>query len=104
MSNSEVTSINYEKKFVETKNSNHVHYDALLIASGGRVRVPDIQGVKLNNVFTLREYNDVEKLRKKAKESSKMVVIGASFIGLEAAASLKDALKDKLDVVVCDSS
>lgn len=33
-----------------------------------------------------------------------MVVIGASFIGLEAAASLKDALKDKLDVVVCDSS
>ena len=104
MSNSEVTSINYEKKFVETKNNNHVHYDGLLIASGGRVRIPDVQGVKLNNVFTLREYNDVEKLREKAKESSKLVVIGASFIGLEAAASLKDALKDKLEVVVCDSS
>lgn len=55
-------------------------------------------------MFTLREYPDLEKLREKAKDSSKLVVIGASFIGLEAAASLKDALKDKLDVVVCDAT
>jgi hypothetical protein len=32
------------------------------------------------------------------------VVIGASFIGLETAASLKSVLKDKLDVVVCDNT
>ena len=104
ISNSEVHSINYEKKFVETINNNQVPYDGLLIASGGRVRIPDVEGIRLDNVFTLREYNDLEKLRDKAKESSKLVVIGASFIGLEAAASLKDTLKDKLDVVVCDAS
>lgn len=42
MPNSEVTSINYDKKFVETKNNKHVHYDGLLIASGGKVRIPNV--------------------------------------------------------------
>lgn len=31
-------------------------------------------------------------------------MIGASFIGLETAASVKDFLKDKIDVTVVDSS
>jgi NADPH-dependent 2,4-dienoyl-CoA reductase/sulfur reductase-like enzyme len=66
--------------------------------------VPQLPGINLKNVFTLREYTDLEKLREKAKDSSKLVVIGASFIGLEAAASLKSVLKDKLDVVVCDNT
>jgi NAD(P)H-nitrite reductase large subunit len=45
--NSEVTNINYDKKFVETKNEKHLHYDGLLIASGGKVRVPPVPGVNL---------------------------------------------------------
>jgi apoptosis-inducing factor 3 len=35
-------------------------------------------------------------------KSKKLVVIGASFIGLETAASIKDFLKDKIDVTVVD--
>jgi len=42
MPNTEVTNINYKKKFVETKNDKHVHYDGLLIASGGKVRIPNV--------------------------------------------------------------
>ena len=41
-------------------------------------------------------------MRETAKKSKKIVVIGASFIGLETASSLKTALKDQTDIVICD--
>lgn len=33
-----------------------------------------------------------------------MVVIGASFIGLETASSIKDFLKDKIEITVVDNN
>ena len=58
----------------------------------------------MKNVFTVREYEGLQKLRESLKDAKKLVVIGASFIGLESAASIKGELKDKLDVVVCESA
>ncbi len=46
----------------------------------------------------------MEKLRNNAKDAKNIVIIGASFIGLETGASLKDFLKDKVDITVCDFS
>ena len=55
-------------------------------------------------MFTLRDFKDIANLKTSVENSKKLVVIGASFIGLETAASIKDFLKDKIDVTVVDSA
>lgn len=63
-----------------------------------------VEGANSSNVFTLRDFKDIANLKASVEKSKKLVVIGASFIGLETAASIKDFLKDKIDVTVVDSA
>jgi apoptosis-inducing factor 3 len=50
----------------------------------------------------LRDFSDVNGIKNSCTNSKKLVIIGASFIGLETASSVKDFLKDKIDVTVVD--
>ena len=43
----EVVSVDFKKNHVTTKDGGHYHYDQLLVASGGRPRVPQVEGVGL---------------------------------------------------------
>ena len=62
--------------------------DALLLATGGVPRRLPIEGGDLENVFTLRSLADCRRIKEVAEEGRSAVVIGASFIGMETAASL----------------
>ncbi|MDI6852798.1 MAG: FAD-dependent oxidoreductase [Deltaproteobacteria bacterium] len=64
-------------------------FDALLVATGGIPRKLQVPGAELKNVFTLRSLADCEAIIAAAQEASQVVIIGASFIGMEAAASLR---------------
>ena len=63
--------------------------DAVLVASGAVPRRLDVPGAELPGVFTLRSHGDAETLLAAAGGASRAVVVGASFIGMEAAASLR---------------
>jgi NADPH-dependent 2,4-dienoyl-CoA reductase/sulfur reductase-like enzyme len=63
--------------------------DAVLIASGGVPRRLDVPGAALPGVLTLRSRDDAERLIDLAAKASRVVIVGASFIGMEAAASLR---------------
>lgn len=63
-------------------------YDALLLATGGAPRVLQIPGAQWPNVFTLRSADDADAIIGAAGQASRVVVIGAGFIGMEAAAAL----------------
>ena len=63
-------------------------YDGLLLATGGQARPLEVPGADLANVFTLRSAADADAVIAAAGQVTRAVVIGASFIGMEAAASL----------------
>ena len=76
-------------------------YDKLIIASGASPIVPNIEGVGLNGVFTVRTPDDAISIRDYIEKNNckKAVVIGAGFIGMEMAENLA---AQKLAVTVVD--
>jgi 3-phenylpropionate/trans-cinnamate dioxygenase ferredoxin reductase subunit len=67
-----------------------LEYEKLLLATGGEALRLEIPGNNLENVFTLRDISDSNAIRKTAGEGQTALVMGASFIGSEVAASLTE--------------
>jgi nitrite reductase (NADH) large subunit len=59
-------------------------YSSLVIATGSRPHVPNIQGIGLPGVYTFRDARDVQKLIARRVRSRRTVVLGGGLLGLEA--------------------
>jgi NADPH-dependent 2,4-dienoyl-CoA reductase/sulfur reductase-like enzyme/nitrite reductase/ring-hydroxylating ferredoxin subunit len=64
-------------------------YDRLLLATGAEPVRLDLAGAASSDVLTLRSLADCRRIIARAQTAKKVLVIGASFIGLEVAASLR---------------
>ncbi len=89
--NHEVLSINRAAKSICVKDQDgrekEVAYDRLILSQGARPIVPQIPGVDLPHVFTLRDIPDMDRIAAFVNERKPRhaVVIGGGFIGLEMA-------------------
>ena len=66
-----------------------LHFDKLLIASGGVPQRPEIPGKALFGVHLLRSIEQADSLLREVDEKQKLVIIGNSFIGMELASALR---------------
>lgn len=95
---SRVASIDVTARQVLLENGTRRTFDALLIATGAdpvRLSIPGADGAQ---VHYLRSFADSRAIVDKARAAKHVVVVGASFIGLEVSASLRSRGVD-VDVV-----
>jgi 3-phenylpropionate/trans-cinnamate dioxygenase ferredoxin reductase subunit len=72
-----------------------VEFDALVLGLGGTPRrLPDVP--RGENVFTLRSLRDSQAIRQALQHTSRLLLIGAGFIGAEVAASARQMGKEVL--------
>lgn len=84
-----VASIDARAHEVMLSDGGKVAYDRLLLATGAEpVRLP-VPGAGPSQIHTLRSLADSRAIIEQAKSAKRALVIGASFIGLEVAASLR---------------
>jgi len=97
LTNTSVTAVDPTTKQVTLSDGRSLGYGALLLATGAEPVRLSIPGDNLPYVCYLRTLADSRGIIARAKNAKRAVVIGASFIGLEVAASLRER---KLEVVV----
>ena len=78
-------------------------YDKLILAPGGTPVRPDIEGIESEQIFTLRNVSDTDKIKRyiDEKKPKSAAVIGGGFIGIEMAENLKES---GLDVSIIELS
>ncbi len=87
--NTRVESFDPKAKTVTLENGATLPYDILILATGAEPQRPPIPGLDGPNVFLLRTLKDADALIAAAEGTRRVAVIGASFIGLEVAAAMK---------------
>ena len=91
----EVLKINKDQKTVEIRNliTKEIYtesYDKLLLSPGAEPFRPNIPGINLDKIMTLRNVADMDRIIVKTKKLKNIAVVGGGFIGLEVAENLVD--------------
>jgi apoptosis-inducing factor 3 len=87
--NSRVSSLDLPQKQVQLEDSRTCPFGALLLATGAEVIKLPIPGARECDLFYVRTWLDARAIFKRVETAKRIVVVGASFIGLEVAASLR---------------
>jgi len=94
-----VTGVDTSTSTVRLAGGEAVGYDRLVLASGSAPRKLGVPGDHLEGVSSYRTLDDALRVRDAARSAERALVVGAGFIGMETAASLRSL---GLDVTVVE--
>lgn len=92
--NSEVTEVNSLEKKVRVRmrdgREEETKFDFLILAPGAKPLVPNIKGIENSKILTLRNMNDMDKIKEKlgSKNIKRAVVVGGGYVGVETAENI----------------
>ena len=84
-----VTAIDRSDRRLRLNDGEELQYEHLLLCVGSRNRSLDVPGAGLRGLHYLRTIADVDGIRASLAGAKRLVVVGAGYIGLEAAASAR---------------
>ncbi len=95
------TALDIIQKTVTLETGEKVAYERLLLATGGKAFVPNMEGQDKENVFTFTTFKDAERLAERidATKAKSAVVIGAGLIGISVTEAL---VKRGLEVTIVE--
>ncbi|MBE6948819.1 MAG: CoA-disulfide reductase [Ruminococcaceae bacterium] len=103
----EVTAIHPERKTVSVKNLTtgeefEESYDKLILSPGAKPTQPQIPGVNIDKVFTLRTVEDTFRIKDYINRNrpKSAILVGGGFIGLELAENLREL---GMDITIVES-
>ena len=93
--NSEVISIDGKNKIAKIRKNNGEEYeenfDYMVLAPGAKPMLPPIKGINNKKIFTLRNINDMDKIKREVAVQGvkNAVVVGGGYVGVETAENLQ---------------
>jgi len=83
----DITAKQIRVRNLKNKTEQAVAYDRLILATGASPIVPNVEGINLEGVLTLRNISDLGRFKSRlnAQQPKRAVIIGAGYIGLELA-------------------
>ncbi len=84
-----VATINTGARELKLADGSRLAYDKLVLAVGGHARPLPVPGAELASVHVLRTMADVHAIRAQAAPGTRVVIVGAGYIGLECAATFR---------------
>jgi NADPH-dependent 2,4-dienoyl-CoA reductase/sulfur reductase-like enzyme/nitrite reductase/ring-hydroxylating ferredoxin subunit len=84
-----VAALDPARQTVVFENDDELRFDLALVATGGVPRRLKVPGMDLSGLFVLRSLRDADALLAALDKAETAVIVGAGFIGMEAAASLR---------------
>jgi NADPH-dependent 2,4-dienoyl-CoA reductase/sulfur reductase-like enzyme/peroxiredoxin family protein/TusA-related sulfurtransferase/rhodanese-related sulfurtransferase len=93
LARTEAVAINREAKTVRIRNLDNnseedLPYDKLILSPGASPLKPPMDGIDLPGIYTLRNMQDMDRIKEAASSAKSALIIGAGFIGLEMAEQL----------------
>ncbi|WP_158737317.1 FAD-dependent oxidoreductase [Alteribacillus sp. YIM 98480] len=92
--NEQIIRIDTDKKLVYTNRNESYPYDQLVLATGSNPVQLNIPGHDKEGVYTFRTLQDAKDLKALAAKARRGIIVGAGFLGLEAAYGLSKAGMD----------
>jgi NADPH-dependent 2,4-dienoyl-CoA reductase/sulfur reductase-like enzyme len=86
--NIQISSIDPDGKRLRTTSGEELAFEKLIFATGAQVRTLEVPGASSENVLYLRSLADSKRIRDRAANTKKAVVVGGGFIAMEVASVL----------------
>jgi len=83
-----IISLDVKNKYICNSEGERLNYDRLLIASGASPKLPHQPGMNSKNVYTIRKFSDIEKIKGKLNEIKECIFLGGGMVSLKMAQAL----------------
>ncbi len=100
--NNKIKKIDIENKKIIDANDIKYSFDKIVFATGGSPKKIDINSLK--NIFYLRNIDDCLEIKSHLLSNDNIVIIGAGYIGLEIASTIRKLFKNKSITIIESSS